>query len=476
MQRARKKKGKGKKKKVKKKCLDEKDTLSYEQEILDNNRQLARLRSRNEEIEEETDLVKQKYRQLEEDRSDVIAYLKRNLDEKVEESKELSERLAALEELRKEELAIYKKKEEAMDLEYRTMVNNLTAEVKLAAGKLNALEDWRLARLDLMQKFEIQEKQMAEQETRHKEELYEAEKSTVIGKAMMQQEMKEHLQILSEKLLKAITLRITDVMQRAIRENVALNRDLDKLMKTNRELESINVERKKTEQTLRLRCKLYETESKITLSKTLKQRDAIHQVATEYQSLITYYGQVERSNVRLRELQGILEDIIKRKDEILNKKVKRYEENVSIARDENKQLVEEVRKHEKQLNGLKDILNNASTFLNEVLQVAEDSYNNQQCIGYMVPKVLHSLLEILQTETVTNAVDFTPSEIDNISCKYTMGCLGLIEPIKERKESSIKETEDIQENTNEEKLSKSLEQTPSYLLSEISSGISSVKE
>ena len=42
MQRARKKKGKSKKKKVKKKCIDERETLSYEQEILDNNRQLAR--------------------------------------------------------------------------------------------------------------------------------------------------------------------------------------------------------------------------------------------------------------------------------------------------------------------------------------------------------------------------------------------------------------------------------------------------
>lgn len=89
--------------------------------------------------------------------------------------------------------------------------------------------------------------------------------------------MKEHLEILSERLLKAVTLRITEVMNRAIRENVALNRDLDKLIKTNRELDVINNERKKMEQTLRLKCELFETEAMITLSKTLKQREAIHQ-------------------------------------------------------------------------------------------------------------------------------------------------------------------------------------------------------
>lgn len=51
------------------------------------------------------------------------------------------------------------------------------------AGKLNALEDWRLARLDLMNKFEVQEEQIAKQEELHKTKLYETEKSVIIAKA-----------------------------------------------------------------------------------------------------------------------------------------------------------------------------------------------------------------------------------------------------------------------------------------------------
>ncbi|XP_033362544.1 cilia- and flagella-associated protein 157 [Bombus vosnesenskii] len=475
MQRARRKKSKSKKKKVKKKCIDERETLSYEQEILDNNRQLARLRSRNEELEEQAELAKEKFRQLEEDRSDVIAHLKRSLEEKIEESKELSERLTALEELRKDELAAYKKKEEAMDNEYRTMENNLSAEVKLAAGKLNALEDWRLARLDLLQKFEKQEQEMAEQEKRHKEELYEAEKSVVVGKSVMQKEMKEHLQILSERLLKAVTLRITEVMNRAIHENVALNRDLDKLLKTNRELDAINIESKKTEQTLRLKCELFETETQIILNKTLKQRHAIHQVVEEYESLIMYYGQVQRSNVRLKQLQSILENIIKRKDALLDKEMKQYEKNILMARNENKRLVKLIQNKEKELDTLKTILNTATTFLNEALQVTEKAYNNQQCLGKTAPKLLQSLMEILQTETIISAVDYSPSEIDNIDCKYTLGCLGLIEPIKEGKVAK-QEKNDIQEEVQEGESLKDLECIPSCLLSDISSSVCSPKE
>lgn len=92
-----------------------------------------RLRSRNEELENEILISKEKLKQLEEDRSDVVAHLKRKLEENIEESRELSERLLALEELRKEEQKSFKKKEESMELEYRTMESNLSAEVKLAS-------------------------------------------------------------------------------------------------------------------------------------------------------------------------------------------------------------------------------------------------------------------------------------------------------------------------------------------------------
>lgn len=47
---------------------------------------------------------------------------------------------------------------------------------------MSALEDFRQARLELMKKFEEQEKQMAEQEVRHKETLYETKKQLIINK------------------------------------------------------------------------------------------------------------------------------------------------------------------------------------------------------------------------------------------------------------------------------------------------------
>lgn len=82
-----------------------------------------------------------------------------------------------------------------------------------------------------------------------------------------------------------------------------------------------------------------------------------------------YYGQVQRSNVRLKQLQSILENIIKRKDALLDKEIKQYEKNILMARNENKRLVQLIQNKEKELDALKTILNTATTFLNEALQV-----------------------------------------------------------------------------------------------------------
>lgn len=160
MPKKKKKKGADKEKKVKKKStLNERETVSYEQQILDSNKQLTRwecqsskliifqfhcfrgktlyliffrLRSRNQLLEGEVDVLKTKLKELEDDRSDVVAHLKRILQQRTEEARELSDRLLAMEELRKDEQISFKKKEDAMQFEYNTMETNLSAEVKLA--------------------------------------------------------------------------------------------------------------------------------------------------------------------------------------------------------------------------------------------------------------------------------------------------------------------------------------------------------
>ncbi|XP_067211464.1 cilia- and flagella-associated protein 157-like isoform X2 [Linepithema humile] len=411
-----KKRGGEKEKKVRKKCLNERETVSYEQQILDNNLQLSRLRSRNEELECEVKTVTKKFEQLKEDQSDVVAHLKRNLEGKIEEARELSERLLALEELRKQEQSEYKKKENAMELEYRTMESNLSAEVKLAAGKLNALEDWRLARLDLMHKFEVQEEQIGKQQELHKTTLYETEKSVIIAKAKMRKEMEERLKQLAQDFKEATNIRIADVTHNTIRRNIALNHELNSMLKVCQDLEMKSTECKDNDRMLRLQCELFEAEAKIALDNMIKQRHAMHELAQGHIDLALEYGRTQRENARLNNYEQLIDEY-KARCVTSEEKAKMLEERMEEAKKAKENVLIEVRNKCKKYNKLNNILNEAKRCVWEALELQEHVCTSDVCTSCCADqkqKIIYSLQNILEKYDISDIITDEALQMVNI--------------------------------------------------------------
>ncbi|KYN12458.1 PREDICTED: golgin subfamily A member 4 [Trachymyrmex cornetzi] len=408
-----KKRGGDKEKKVRKKCLNERETVSYEQQILDNNRQLSRLRSRNEELEIEVKNLTKKYEQLKEDRSDVVAHLKRDLEGRIEEARELNERLSAMEELRKQEQAEYKKKENAMEQEYRTMESNLSAEVKLAAGKLNALEDWRLARLDLMRKFEIQEEEMAKQEEVHKTTLYETEKSVIVTKAKMQKEMEERLRQLAREFKEATNIRIADMMHNTVRRNIALNHELNSMLKICQDLERKSAQCKETDRTLRLQCELLEGEAKIAQEDVIKYRRAMHDLAEEHVDTVLEYGRIQRENMRLGNYEQIMSEYKARCTES-EEKVKVLERHLQETKKAREKVLMEVRKKCEEFDNLNKILNEAKQSILEALELQEHVCTSDTCTSCCADqkqKIIYSLQNILEKHNISDVIEDDDSQV-----------------------------------------------------------------
>ncbi|XP_008557677.2 cilia- and flagella-associated protein 157 [Microplitis demolitor] len=366
MRRLKKKKKKDKEKKARKKSsISERDTVFFEQQIVDNNRILARLRSRNEVLEGEVETLKNKLSQLEDDRSDVIAHLKRILHQKTEEARELSERLLAMEELRKEEQNEFKLKENTMLQDYHNMETTLNAEVKLVAGKLNALEEWRNARAELTMKFEMQEQQMAEQEQRHADTLYEAEKSLIIGKAKMQKETEERLNELALKFQEATNLRIADATHRAVRENIALHLELDKMLKVCQDLEDKMQSCKEKEENARLRASLFEKEAEIALNKVLDRNKIIESLLEDHLSA----SRIKTNNMRIRSHAASKEDLVRSYEDQYQdnfKKKDKLEKNVTEAEDSRTSILEQAQIDSRRMKKLDELLGSVRKLISDL--------------------------------------------------------------------------------------------------------------
>ncbi|XP_063987605.1 cilia- and flagella-associated protein 157 [Diachasmimorpha longicaudata] len=401
-----KKKGGDKEKKAKKKpAVNERDIVFYEQQILDNNRQLARLKTRNEFLEGELDSLKAELTRLEDDRSDVVAHLKRILQQKTEEAKELGERLLAMEELRKDEKLVYKTKEESMLQEYHNMETNLNAEVKLVSGKLNALEDWRNARAELTRKFEIQEEQMAEQEQRHREALYEAEKSLVIGKAQMQREMQERLNDLALSFQEATNIRMADATKRAIRENIVLNSELDETYKIRQELEEKMQICKETEQTTKLRASLIHEELQIALHKVFEQNRFIEKIAEDHLNATLLRTEERRMEQCTRSKDQLLQ-ALREKQILADQEAGKIERAILDAEKEAKDILTDVQTNRLQIEQLTKILHSVKSI---VMQLPGEIGDNSStpcvaCDGNFKKKLLeiYSILERLNIAEIIN--------------------------------------------------------------------------
>lgn len=341
-----------------------------------------------------------------------MAHLKRDLEGKIEEARELNERLLALEELRKQEQVEYKKREGAMEQEYRTMENTLSAEVKLGAGKLNALEDWRLARLDLMRKFEVQEDEMTKQEELHKTTLYETEKSVIVTKAKMQKEMEERLRQLAREFKEATNVRIADMMHSAIRRNIALNHELNSMLKTCQDLEARSAEGKETDRAFRLQCELLEGEAKIAQEDALRYRRAMHELAQDYVNSILEYGRVQRENRRLGNYEQMIDEYRERCTES-EEKIKVLERHLQETKKAREEVLTEVRKKCEEFDKLNKSLNEAKQCVLEALQLQEHVCTSDictSCCADQKQKIIYSLQNILEKHNISDIIEDDDSQ------------------------------------------------------------------
>ncbi|XP_063909971.1 cilia- and flagella-associated protein 157 [Zophobas morio] len=420
------KKGKKKKKapKIDPNALTEVDKTFYELTITDLNRKLARLRSLTTELEEKNEQLQNDLTKLDEDRNDIIIYLKRILQEKNDEIAELQDRLKALEETRQDETETYEAKIQDLENEYKQMHEQLTSEIKLLEGKLNSLEEFRIQRDELMKKFEEQEIAMEEQEKRHKNEVYEIERKFIIAKDKLKKDMEARLLQLSSEFQEATELRIAATTHRVIRENIAINNELDSMLMSHDKLYTENAEIKVRDKTLRQEAQLHEEEKKKALAKVRTQLKIIERLTTEHENMtqkLANYQTIEK------EMHDICNELQKTKQTILclNHQIRVLEQNVHGLKCKELSMQTEIGNLEEENDRLTTLLAQAVYAIKEVLEV-QTVFSDEALRTSKRESLLTQLFNLLTESEKKKARRPSMDTIGSLSATYQRGDLGFV--------------------------------------------------
>ncbi|GLG99288.1 Uncharacterized protein GBIM_05775 [Gryllus bimaculatus] len=292
------KKGKGKKGKKGKKepteGITEVERELFTIQIADLTAKVERLKARCLELEASNVEFEENIKHLDEDRGDVITYLRTQADQKQDEIEELEERVEGLIRARENDVSMYKEIIRQSEHDFKIMHEQLTSEIKLLTGKLNSLEDFRLQRDDLVKKFKLQEEQMGVQDEKHKQIIYEVEKKFIIAKDKLKKEMEGKLLQLSSNFSDATEIRIAATTHHAIRENIAINNELDRIIATHNKLMAENEKIKNYDKELRQKFELVEEEKRILLRKNSVLLKLLNRLAREHQDMEVFLGELER--------------------------------------------------------------------------------------------------------------------------------------------------------------------------------------
>lgn len=268
---------------------------------------------------------------------------------------ELEDKLNELSKVRREENDNFKKRMNEWENKYKAMHDNLSSEIKLLTGKLNSMEEFRLQRDDLMAKFDTQEMELKEQAKKHKAILYEMERKVILDKERMRKDVENKLLELSTEFTKTSDLRVAASTQRLVRENIALNNDMDRMIFTQERLQRENEEMRKKHHEIVGQYDASIAEKKRLIKTGEQQLDIIKRLTAEYEDLRdqnAYLKEIKRGHEVARKMtkdnRGELME--------LKEKIRILEQHIHVIDCDRQQLKTDTVYHRHEYDRVSDII------------------------------------------------------------------------------------------------------------------------
>lgn len=400
------------------------DRQFFEITINDLNQKLARLRTHNVKIEERNEELESKLKQIEEDRADVTAFLDRTLQEKLAVIIELEDKLSELSKVRDQENEECQKQIVSLDVKYKAMHEQLTSEIQLLTGKLNSMEEFRIQRDELMAKFDAQDTELKEQNKRHKTTLYEMERKVILDKDRLRKDVENKLLQLSTEFTKSSEIRVAAHTQRLVRENIALNNEMDRMIFTQERLEKQYAELKAQNTELRNQAEIDLVEKQRLMQTCQERLDLIKQLADQYEQQLHTNAQLFSYKEKANEFETETQSA-KKEYNHLRQKVRILEQYVHYINTDRQALRNESDHHRSEFERISDILKTVRFTVRSAFKEDEE----EDDLPYQEIKRKRLIADLLNTLTdleLKPRIDISVATLPDADEGYEQGDLGVI--------------------------------------------------
>ncbi|XP_063702904.1 cilia- and flagella-associated protein 157 [Culicoides brevitarsis] len=402
------------------------DRQFYELSIADLNNKLSRLRAHTTKLEEKNEELESKMRQMEEDKSDTTAYLNRTLNEKLNTISELEDKLSELSKVRDAENIEFKKVLSEREAKYKAMHDQLTSEIKLLTGKLNSMEEFRIQRDELLAKFDAQETELKEQHKRHKAILYEMERKVILDKDLLRKDVENKLLQLSTEFTKSSEIRVAAHTQRLVRENIALNNEMDRMIYTHERLRREYDEMKHANLRIKSQAEIIESE-KARLVRTCQGHIRI------IEELTSAYEKLRERSMTLKNIHKQFEaakEKLKDSEEgqkSLQHKTKMLEQHVHAINCQRMALCADIMMKQQQMDHIFKVLKTVKMTIKSAIK-AEEAQKEEDIEFRMAQRktLLDDLLNILTELDAMPMQNISTDTIPSANYVYLQGDLGIL--------------------------------------------------
>ncbi|XP_030630991.1 cilia- and flagella-associated protein 157 [Chanos chanos] len=274
----------------------------YRVQIRDLEERLEKYQHKCDELEVRARDFSSRYEALEKEKKDIVLFLKRSLNQREDENAEISGQLKRLEERTEKERESLEMQLSQLRQEFQENKDNLTAENMVLAGKLAALEEFRMHKESLEARLEELESQLEKERQEHQDTVVDMERKALMDKDRLKKEMEQHVATVAAELRNVSDRNMPETTKRAIRENVVVTGELQQLSTSLKELLKENEALRTREKQLRQEKDLLEPMLNEMTRKNLGNQKVMHLLTEKCKQMQAELKECSQSREEYRRL------------------------------------------------------------------------------------------------------------------------------------------------------------------------------